>query len=384
MLKPFRAVRAERNKAHLVPSRSVDLYSAEQLYDKLRNNPYSFLQVIRPETDILLTNQERFERIRSRLNQFIDKGTFRQDEAPSYFLYEQKSAGRTYSGIIGLLDVNKAEVHLHEKTLESREKLFAEYLEYTGFQAEPILVFGASDSQRTDLMEKVKLTVPIFNFFTTNEIGHKLWTVTGDLKITLEENFRINNEYFLADGHHRFGSTKRVAESMKHCEEAQMILTMFMDEKEIGVDSFERWINISDMNFSIDQLYDRFEVNKKVGGFEIVEGDIEMFFQGKWFVLKSMQTINRDLPPEYLFSSILDPILGIKDAKKDRRITYVHQKAIDQSQEMLAKGLEVGFRLPAVSVETLKKTALAGGTMPPKSTYIEPKLRSGMMLHVFK
>jgi uncharacterized protein (DUF1015 family) len=109
-----------------------------------------------------------------------------------------------------------------------------------------------------------------------------------------------------------------------------------------------------------------------------------MFFQGKWFVLKSMQTINRDLPPEYLFSSILDPILGIKDAKKDTRITYVHQKAIDQSQEMLAKGLEVGFRLPAVSVETLKKTALAGGTMPPKSTYIEPKLRSGMMLHVFK
>ena len=109
-----------------------------------------------------------------------------------------------------------------------------------------------------------------------------------------------------------------------------------------------------------------------------------MFFQGEWFVLKSKQIINRDLPPEYLFSHILNPIFGIKEAKKDRRINYVHQKTFDQSEEMLAKGLEVGFRLPPVSVETLKATALAGGTMPPKSTYIEPKLRSGMMLHIFK
>jgi uncharacterized protein (DUF1015 family) len=384
MLKPFRAIRAERNKAHLVPSRSVDLYSTEQLYDKLRNNPYSFLQVIRPETDILITNQERFERIRSRLNQFIDKGIYQLDESPSYFLYEQKSAGRIYSGFIGLLDVNKAEVHLHEKTLESREKLFAEYLESTGFQAEPILVFGASDAKRTELMEKVKLSVPIFDFFTTNEIGHKLWAVTGDLKITLEENFRKNNAYFLADGHHRFGSTKRVAENLKQSQEAQMILTMFMDEKDIGIDSFERWINISNMDFTLELLHDSFEVNQKKGGFEKVEGDIEMFFQGEWFVLKSKQIINRDLPPEYLFSHILNPIFGIKDAKKDRRINYAHQKTFDQSEEMLAKELEVGFRLPPVSVETLKATALAGGTMPPKSTYIEPKLRSGMMLHIFK
>ena len=180
--------------------------------------------------------------------------------------------------------MNKAEVHLHEKTLESREKLFAEYLESTGFQAEPILVFGASDSQRTDLMERIKLTVPIFDFFTTNEIGHKLWAITGDLKVTLEENFAKTISIFWQMVTIGLALQKEL-QRMKHCEEAQMILTMFMDEEEIGIDSFERWINISDMNFSLDQLYDRFEVNKKVGGFEMVEGDIEMFFQGNGLFL---------------------------------------------------------------------------------------------------
>ena len=384
MLKPFRAVRAERDNAHLILSRAVDSYSSDELNDKLRKNPFSFLQIIRPETDIFLTKKGRFQLIRSRLNEFIEKGIYRLDEEQSYYLYEQESAGKTYSGFIGLLDVNNAEVHVHEKTLESREKLFAEYLESTGFQAEPILVFGTSDSRRIELMEQVKLSSPIFDFVTTDEFGHKLWTVPDDLKITLEKLFHENNEYFLADGHHRIGSTKLVAENMKQNQEARMILTMFMDEKDIGIDSFERWINNSNIDFSLDILEDTFEVNEKKGGFDKVEGDVEMFFQGEWFVLKSTQIINRDLPPEYLFSSILDPVFGIKDAKTDRRITYVHQKTFDQSKEMLAKGLEVGFRLPSVSVETLKKTALAGGTMPPKSTYIEPKLRSGMMLHVFK
>ncbi len=384
MLKPFRAFRAERNKAHLVPSRSVELYSTEQLNDKLRNNPYSFLQVIRPETDTSLTNQERFQLIRSRLNQFIDNGIFKSDKVPCYFLYEQKSGDRIYSGIIGLLDVNEAQVHLCEKTIEVREKLFAEYLESTGFQAEPILVFGASDSKRTELMDKVKSTEPIFDFFTANEIGHKLWAISGELKNKLEEVFSQSNDFFLADGHHRFGSTRRVAQNLKNSEEAQMILTMFMDEKEIGIDSFERWVNLSNMDFSKDQLYDNFDVDEKAGSFDKVEGDLEMFFEGRWFILTSNQGINRDLPPEYLMNEILDPLLGIKDAKKDERISYVHQKDRDQSNEMLAKGLELGFRLPPVSIEILKKTALAGGSMPPKSTYIEPKLRSGMMLHVFK
>lgn len=384
MLKPLSAYRPEGNKAHLVPSRSVDAYTPAQLYDKLENNPYSFLQIIRPETEILMTNEDRFERIRLRLDQFIAAGVFELDEEPSYFLYEQSVAGKTYTGIIGLLDVNKAKIHLHEKTLESRENLFAEYLKTTGFQAEPVLVFGRATQKQRHIVSQVKSGQPTFDFYTTNEIGHRLWTVSSGMCKELQEALLSQKEYFLADGHHRYGSTCKVAKSLGGNQAAQHILAMYMDEEDIGIDSFERWIDTSGLDIRLEAFENIFSISKKTDGFQSVDADLELFTQGQWYCLNFRGQLDKSLPPAYLMSEVLEPIFGIKDAKKDKRITYLHQEPFDQSSVMLAKGLSLGFRLPPVSVEVLKKTALEGGTMPPKSTYIEPKLRSGMLLHLFK
>ena len=384
MLKPLRAYRPEGNKAHLVPSRSVDSYSARQLLDKLENNPYSFLQVIRPETDLLLTNEERFQRIRERLDDFIEAGVFREDEKEGYFLYEQRTNGKSFTGLIGLLDVNTARIHLHENTLESRERLFADYLETTGFQAEPILVFGPSNDDRKELFKRIKADEPLFDFYTTNEIGHRLWAVDEHHAAALQSSMEHLDEYFLADGHHRYGSTCRVARSLQSNAAAQHILTMFMDESDLGIDSFERWVKVSSDEITVADFEAKFEVSPKAGGFDEVEGDLELFIEGQWFTVVLPTTVDRSLPPSYLMNAILEPMLGIKDAKTDKRITYIHQGNSDQSAAMAVNGSRVGFRLPPVSVEVLKKTALAGGTMPPKSTYIAPKLRSGMLLHLFK
>ena len=384
MLKPLSAYLPEGNKAHLVPSRSVDSYTPAQLYDKLQNNPYSFLQIIRPETEVLMTNEDRFERIRMRLDQFINAGVFKLDEEPSYFLYEQSLAGRTYTGIIGLLDVRETKIHLHEKTLESRENLFAQYLETTGFQAEPILVFSRASRRQRDLISEVKKGQPTFDFYTTNEIGHRLWTISSVLCKDLEEALQSQEEYFLADGHHRYGSTCKVASSLEGNEEAQHILAMYMDEEDIGIDSFERWIDNTGLDIGLEAFEHNFSISKKTDDFESVDADLELFTQGQWYCLNFRGRLDKSLPPAYLISEILEPIFGIKDVKKDKRITYIHQEPFDQSSVMLSKGLNLGFRLPPVSVEVLKKTALEGGTMPPKSTYIEPKLRSGMLLHLFK
>ena len=384
MLKPLSAYRPAGNKAHLVPSRSVDAYSPAQLYDKLQNNPYSFLQIIRPETEILMTNEDRFERIRLRLDQFIAAGVFELDKETSYFLYEQSVAGRKYTGIIGLLDVNQAKIHLHEKTLESRENLFAEYLKTTGFQAEPVLVFGKASQRQRDIVSEVKKGRPTFDFYTTNEIGHRLWTVSSNLCKELQEALQGQQDYFLADGHHRYGSTCKVAKALTGNEAAQHILTMYMDEEDIGIDSFERWIDTTGLDIGLKVFENSFTIAKKTNGFESIDADLELFLKGQWYSLNFTEEVDKSLPPAYLMSEVLEPIFGIMDAKKDKRITYVHQEPFDQSSVMLAKGLDLGFRLPPVSVEVLKKTALEGGTMPPKSTYIEPKLRSGMLLHLFK
>lgn len=384
MLKPLSAFRPEGNKAHLVPSRSVDSYTPAQLFDKLENNPYSFLQIIRPETEILMTNEDRFERIRLRLDQFIAAGIYELDEECSYFLYEQTIAGKTYTGIIGLLNINETRIHLHEKTLESRENLFAEYLETTGFQAEPILVFGTASQKQKEIVAEVKRGRPTFDFFTTNEIGHRLWTVSKDKCDELEVALHGQQEYFLADGHHRYGSTCKVAQSLQDNQAAQHILTMYMDEEDIGIDSFERWIDTTGLNIGLEVFQNIFRVSKKTSSFRSVDADLELFAHGKWYCLNFIEPLDKSLPPAYLMSEVLEPIFGIKDVKRDKRITYVHQEPFDQSSVMVAKGLHLGFRLPPVSVEVLKKTALDGGTMPPKSTYIEPKLRSGMLLHLFK
>jgi uncharacterized protein (DUF1015 family) len=159
---------------------------------------------------------------------------------------------------------------------------------------------------------------------------------------------------------------------------------MFMDESDLGIDSFERWVKVSSDEITVADFEAKFEVSPKAGDFDEVEGDLELFIQGQWFTVVLPTTVDRSLPPSYLMNTILEPMLGIKDAKTDKRITYIHQGDCDQSVAMAVKGSRVGFRLPPVSVEVLKKTALAGGTMPPKSTYIAPKLRSGMLLHLFK
>jgi len=383
MLKPFHALLPERNKAHLVPSRSLETYDRNQLFDKLENNPYSFLQIIRPEMEVLLSNEDRFRRIRERLDDFIDKGIFCEDPQHSYYLYEQSKNGRLYTGIIGLLDVNKTKVYLHENTLATREALFSEYLITTGFQAEPVLMFGPSNKERKELITAVKERAPEVDFFTTDHTGHRLWHISGVECAMIEDTFSEDDSFFLADGHHRFGSTRRVANELSDNRAAQSILAMFMDEEEIGIESFERWVTKVDVP-TLKAIEQTFEVVQKQRGFEEVEGDLEMFLNGTWYALRAKQEIDRELPPSYLFDLILHPFLGLQDAKTDRRIKYVQQCAEDQSKRMVEAGACIGFRLPPVGVEVLKKTASTGGVMPPKSTYIEPKLRSGMVLHVFK
>lgn len=383
MLKPFHALLPERNKAHLVPSRSLETYDRNQLFDKLENNPYSFLQIIRPEMEVLLSNEDRFRRIRERLDDFIDKGIFCEVPQHSYYLYEQSKNGRLYTGIIGLLDVNKTKVYLHENTLATREALFSEYLITTGFQAEPVLMFGPSNKERKELITAVKERAPEVDFFTTDHTGHRMWHISGVECAMIEDTFSEDDSFFLADGHHRFGSTRRVANELSDNRAAQSILAMFMDEEEIGIESFERWVTKVDVP-TLKAIEQTFEVVQKQRGFEEVEGDLEMFLNGTWYVLRAKQEIDRELPPSYLFDLILHPFLGLQDAKTDRRIKYVQQFAEDQSKRMVEAGACIGFRLPPVGVEVLKKTASTGGVMPPKSTYIEPKLRSGMVLHVFK
>ena len=153
---------------------------------------------------------------------------------------------------------------------------------------------------------------------------------------------------------------------------------MYMDEEDIGIDSFERWIDTTGLDIGLEAFENSFTIAKKTSGFESIDADLELFLKGQWYSLNFIEQVDKSLPPAYLMSEVLEPIFGIKDAKKDKRITYAHQEPFDQSSVMLTKGLDLGFRLPPVSVEVLK-TALEGGHRR-KAPILSQT--SGMLLHL--
>jgi uncharacterized protein (DUF1015 family) len=388
MLRPFKAVRPTRDKAYLVATRSYITYGPEELDDKLSNNPYTFLHVINPNALPELHYTERFSAVRSRYNRFEKEGIFIQDDQPTYYLYEQSTPTAAYTGVIGLLDaesVVNGTTLPHEKTIAKREHIFARYLGITGFQAEPVLVFGEADEHYDSLVKRIKEERPEYEFSSTDKYSHRLWVVPSDYVNALAAFFEHSGTKYIADGHHRLASSVRVAQEAPDNPLAQGILCMFMAEEQVGIESFERWFDLSSDSFELTDLEAQYDVSPIDAPSENFQGaSFQLFFEGNWHSLHSKKLKGEVLPSQELLDTILNPLLDVVDPRNDARLHYHRQTALDRSAEMLQQGYALGFRLPPVSVKLLKEIAVNKGSMPPKSTYIEPKLRSGLLLHLFK
>ena len=388
MLRPFKAVRPTRDKAYLVATRSYITYGPEELDDKLSNNPYTFLHVINPNALPELHYTERFSAVRSRYNRFEKEGIFIQDDQPTYYLYEQSTPTAAYTGVIGLLDaesVVNGTTLPHEKTIAKREHIFARYLGITGFQAEPVLVFGEADEHYDSLVKRIKEERPEYEFSSTDKYSHRLWVVPSDYVNALAAFFEHSGTKYIADGHHRLASSVRVAQEAPDNPLAQGILCMFMAEEQVGIESFERWFDLSSDSFELTDLEAQYDVSPIDAPSENFQGaSFQLFFEGNWHSLHSKKLKGEVLPSQELLDTILNPLLAVVDPRNDARLHYHRQTALDRSAEMLQQGYALGFRLPPVSVKLLKEIAVNKGSMPPKSTYIEPKLRSGLLLHLFK
>ena len=388
MLRPFKAVRPTRDKAYLVATRSYITYGPEELDDKLSNNPYTFLHVINPNALPELHYTERFSAVRSRYNRFEKEGIFIQDDQPTYYLYEQSTPTAAYTGVIGLLDaesVVNGTTLPHEKTIAKREHIFARYLSITGFQAEPVLVFGEADEHYDSLVKRIKEERPEYEFYSTDKYSHRLWVVPSDYVNALAAFFEHSGTKYIADGHHRLASSVRVAQEAPDNPLAQGILCMFMAEEQVGIESFERWFDLSSDSFELTDLEAQYDVSPIDAPSENFQGaSFQLFFEGNWHSLHSKKLKGEVLPSQELLDTILNPLLYVVYPRNYARLHYHRQTALDRSAEMLQQGYALGFRLPPVSVKLLKEIAVNKGSMPPKSTYIEPKLRSGLLLHLFK
>ncbi|MCC5917703.1 MAG: DUF1015 domain-containing protein [Cryomorphaceae bacterium] len=395
---PFRGIRPTRDKVHLTASRSYVTYTPGELREKLATNPFSFLHIIHPPTANKLKGTERYLEVRHVFQQFQDKGIFIREDQEAFYLYEQTYQGKTYRGWIGAVstkDYDAGHIKVHENTLTQREEMFREYLEVTGFNAEPVLLAHRDDVYLEDFARAITRERAEYEFTTTDRILHKLWVITGGSNLEYIRNiFAKHQDLYIADGHHRSASSALLGRGKPANNPAAGCLAFLLPQSALSskpfyrllkiptiesIEDFSRIINTKDLPFQKIDDPDNFEVRTGVLAFDSSGAAVHIT---KW-PERENDGILEKLPTSRLYQNILKPIGGINDDRNDKRLHY--EPSTHSFSEICAymrkKKIQLGFLPPAISFETVMKIADAGLTMPPKSTYIEPKLRSGLIVY---
>ncbi len=408
-IKPFKAVRAPRDHANLVASRSYENYSKEELEAKLAFNPFTFLHIINPgyRYHKEVTGEQRFQLVKNRYQEFKEDGIYKQDETAAFYVYMMKTRSHSFCGIIAgtsAQDYNKNIIKRHEDTLHKREELFKDYLKTVGFNAEPVLLTYPDNEIVAKVTKEVTSVVPDYAFTTMDRITHCLWPVTNQKTIeTLQKAFVDIGAVYIADGHHRTSSSYLLAEDLKSQNDSHQgdepynyFMSFLIPESELKIYEFNRLIKdlngLSKEEFLM-QLDEWFRIENR--GSELYKPSkkhhFSMYLDGEFYSLYLRKTRYEftdslsELDAHILFKTVLEPILGIHDLRNDDRIEYGYGKhnIIKMKDQIDQQKFAVGFSLVPVTVQEMKNIADEGLTMPPKSTYIEPKLRSGLTIYEF-
>jgi len=405
---PFKAVRPTPDKVALVTCRNYDDYSSAELAAWLSFNPYSFLHVIHPAYmySQKITLDKRFKGVAHKYQDFKDDGVFMEDESPAFFLYEIQNKFQSFTGIVAgtsIEDYKNNIIKKHEDTLQYRVEYFKDYLHQTGFNTEPVLItYPDNVTINTWIAEKKKST-PIYNYSTTNKEQHQLWKIESDAEIDwLTKQFENIPELYIADGHHRSASAELLYDEDQHLgnENLNYFMSFLIAESNVKIYEFNRIIR--DLNGHskqdfMERLADHFIIKDKEQELWKPQSKFEfgMYLDGNFYALFYKQGSNgsdnsndknsilENLDAQILYDKVLQPLLGIEDLRNDERIEYIPGKqSILTIKELVDEGeFEVGFMLYPSDISEIKALADNNLIMPPKSTYIEPKFRSGLMVY---
>ncbi|MFY9308427.1 MAG: DUF1015 domain-containing protein [Bacteroidia bacterium] len=406
---PFKGIRPAKDKVHLVASRSVDSYTAAELNEKLRGNPYTFLHVINPDFNDGKRSKpgsdERLRKVKAAYLKFRKDEIFVNDERPSYYIYQQIKDGIIYTGIIGCSSIDDyftGVIKIHEQTLTEREEKLKHYLEVCDFNAEPVLFSYPNDAVIDTLTEKIISTEPTYDYSTTDRVRHKLWVVSEESLVKkIEERFANVPAVYIADGHHRsassalLGKTRREANPDYTGKEAyNFYLGIFFPETQLKIFDFNRVVKdlngLSSKEF-IKKLSLKFNIAEKGTDLykPVKKHNFSMYLDGKWYSLDAKKEIVHNEQPvgsldaSILTEHILSPLLNIHDLKTDKRIAFVSGiKGMKALKDNVESGkFAVAFGLYPVEMQQLKHIADTNNIMPPKTTWVEPKMRSGLVIY---
>jgi len=395
---PFKAIRPTRDKANLVATRSYLSYSDETLKEKLEHNPFTFLHIINPDYKDKIKKKgiNKFKAVKAKFNDFKEAGFLITEDKDTFYIYQQTNENQTFEGIIGataVADYLNGNIKKHEHTLTAREKIFKSYLDTTGFNAEPVLLCHQKNTAITTLIQNYKTTRAEYEFATTDKTIHKLWLVNSTKDInTITNSFASIDNLYIADGHHRSASSALLAQNSTK-KNSQYFMSLLIDENQLNIINFNRLIKHTngltsyELIAEIEKLYTVIKKGSMPYSPTLTD-EISMYLRGAWYSLIALPANKKQdcvskLDPAILSNNILAPILNITDEKTDKNISFeagttllsIIKNKIDSGEYAVA------FILKPIPISALKEVADNNLSMPPKSTYIEPKLRSGLIIY---
>lgn len=399
---PFKAVRPANDKVGLVTCRVYDDYSPAELAAWLEFNPFSFLHIIHPAyvNAQKVANEKRFKMVNHKYNDFKTENILVQEEKAVFYIYEIETKENIFSGIIAGASVEEYQNNIikkHEDTLRYRVELFTDYLHQTGFNTEPVLLTYPDCVELSTWMNLRKKTEPIFQFSTPDKTKHTLWKIDTFNEIEwLQNHFETIPNLYIADGHHRSASAALLYEQYKYLgnENLPYFMSFLIAESNLKIYEFHRMI--TDLNtLTDDDFLDKLTIN-----FELInkghewykpqkKGEFGLYFKQNFYqlVFKNSSNLQNSvldlLDAKILYDYVLKPILGIEDLRDDDRIEYVSGKQpLTNVVELVDnEDFALAFLLYPSNITEIKQIADDQLIMPPKSTYIEPKFRSGLVVY---
>lgn len=409
-IKPFRCIRPSKEAASAVAALPYDVYDRKEAKEIVKKNPLSFLAVDRAETQFEDGKNpyapEVYEQAARTLKRWQQEGILTEDESPFYYLYELVMEGRAQTGIVACASVDDYScgvIARHENTREEKEQDRICHVDVTNAHTGPIFLAYRSQEELNGLVALEKKKTPLYDFISEDGICHRVWKIEDPQKA--EEIHRIFSgipRVYIADGHHRAASAVKVAAMRREAnpswtgnEEFNYFLSVLFPDDQLMIMPYNRVVQ--DLNGLT-----REEFLKKTERYFVVtergrkafspeqKGQVGMYLDGSWYQLDARPEICTDDPVKGLDVSILQdrilgPLLGIGDPRTDSRIRFVGGiRGLSELERLVDSGAAVAFSMYPTSIRELFEVADAGLLMPPKSTWFEPKLRSGLFIHVIE
>ena len=406
-IRPFCAVRPNETFASKIAALPYDVYTRKEAKKEVEKNPLSFLKIDRPETmfpdEMDMYAPKVYQKARKVLEEMIEKGEFIQDETPCYYLYELTRNGHRQTGIVACASIDdyfNGTIKKHENTREEKEQDRIRHVDTLDTQTGPIFLAYRLDAVLKEIIEETKRKTPVYDFISEDKITHRVWVIDeSEMMERIQQCFVKINKIYIADGHHRAASAikvgcKRRKEHPGYTgeEEFNYFLCTLFAEEELAILDYNRVVKdlngLSEIEF-LEKIKESFEVEEAEESPYAPKQKKEfgMYLGKKWYKLQiKKEQVSDDvvesLDVSILQNKLLKPILGIKEPGKDKRIIFVGGiRGLKELEHCVENGFQVAFSMYPTSMQELFSVADAGRLMPPKSTWFEPKLRSGLFLH---